>query len=421
MSRVSWIVPLLALGLAGPRPAEAWDEFSDARTPPRFVLRAGTLSLTFKGELEVELHDVDGRGGPGHDSPTDTKTLGTRSPFVELDSFWVALRLGIGEHVGIFSFMDFRPEGSRLGAAWLDLDIVGPSWLRHHLEAGYNSPFVAMDRRTERYPLQATAWWREPELHLVYEARFTLLTRLHLDAGVSLAMMRPLTLAGVQDSTAHPGTINILGLGPARPFSGNGPVGGARLGLDAWGARVEVFGVLGRMAAEGGTDVLRSAFPNYRFLPGDRGSDRHGAFAWAGGRAGYEDHGVRVLLEGILAREDLLTRWGACAQASYEIALPGWQGWLPALEPLLRVETLRILDGDRPRDGHALRSPALANAASWDYDVLTVALIARVYRDLVRLRVEYSFIREHNGVPALEVAGEPFRNDELLVQAEVRF
>jgi len=52
---------------------------------------------------------------------------------------------------------------------------------------------------------------------------------------------------------------------------------------------------------------------------------------------------------------------------------------------------------------------------------LTLALITDVYRDLFKIRVEYSFLREHNGVPGQGVGDAPLRNDELMVQLELRF
>jgi len=402
--------------------AAAFDEFSDKRSPTSFMLTAKDLTLVIKGELELELHDIEGSGGPGHDSPTDKKTLGTRSPFVEIDGFWLALRVGVGQHIGVFSVLEFRPDGAGVGAVWADARWTGPARFAHHVEAGYHTPIVKIDRRTERYPLIATAFWRESELHLAYEARARLAHRVQLDLGASLAMMRPLDLAGVQESESQAGTINVLGLGPARTLSGGGPVGGGRLGLDVYGAFLEGFGFVGRLAAEGGTDVLRSALPNYRHLDAYHEGNAYGDFFWAGGRVGYRGQGVHAWVEGIVSREDLLRRWGAYAQASFRIPLPVPGDWLPAIEPLVRVETFRIIGGDRVQaSGHALRSTAPANAASWDHDALTLALIFEVFRDLFRVRVEYSFLRERNGVPGLDVSNEPFRNDELLVQLELRF
>lgn len=414
---------LLLLLLAA---APAWagvDEFDDERSPPRFVLRSGELSLTLKGELEVELHDIEGEGGPGHDSPSDQRTVGTRSPTVAIDAFWLALRVGIGEPLGVFSVLEFSASGARVGAAWLDLRLDGPSWLTHHLELGLHTPLVKVERHTERYPLVATAFWRQQEFHLSWLGRARVARRAAVELGLWLAMQRPLELAAVQESEQGAGTINILAYGPARAFSGNGPVGGALLAVRAWGASAEIFGSIGRLSAEAGTDTLRSALPNYRDLDGYAGDDPRGGTAWwAGARVGYDDFGVHLRVEGILSAEDLLRRWGGYAQAGYRYSLPGAGPWLTSIGALVRGEVLRIRDGDAvQQSGRALRSTALVNATSWDWEVLTLAQTTEIYRDVLRLRVEYSFIRERNGVPDLAVADVPFRNDELGIQLELRF
>ena len=71
----------------------------------------------------------------------------------------------------------------------------------------------------------------------------------------------------------------------------------------------------------------------------------------AGGRVGYLAHGVNVLVEAIASQDGLIHRRSGYAQAS---------------------TTVRLREPDR-----ALRSTAPINAVSWDWDVLTVALIHR--------------------------------------------
>jgi hypothetical protein len=404
-------------GLAAPRAARAgFDEFAEEHSPTHFELRAGLLTLALKGEVELELHDLEGSGGPGYDSPTDTRTIGTRSPVVEIDTFWLAPRVGIGEALAVNSVLEFTQTSARVSAVWFDVEVRGPAWLTHHVEVGYHTPIVKIDRVTERYPLIGSVYWREPEVHVSYEGSARVCGDVTVDLGVSLAMMRPLGYASVQESTSQVGTINVIAYGPARAFSGNGPVGGGRLRVSAWGAFVEGFGFVGRLAAEGGTDVLRSGFVTGTYTAGGRD------FWWAGGRLGYQGHGLTAFVEAIASREDELRRWGAYGQASYRVVLSDEWRWLPSLEPVVRYEAYRILDSTRVGDsGRALRTTAVGYAVTWDWDILTLSLVTEVYRDIVRLRVEYYFIWEKNGVPALSIADEPFRNDELLVQLEVRF
>lgn len=412
---------LLGALLFTPAPASAFDEFADGFSPTHFQLRSRYLTLTIKGELELELHDLEGRGGPGFDSPTDTRTIGTRSPFVEIDSLWLALRIGFPAQIAVNTYVELTTWDARVGAVWLDYRGRGPSWLGHHVELGYHTPIVKIDRRTERYPLIGTIYWRQPELHLSWTGTFRLAERVELGLGLSVAMMRPLDFAGVQESTSQPGTINLLASGAARVYSGNRPVAGGRLRLAAYGVYIEGFGFVGRLASEAGTDVLRSGFPNYRDLPGYGGAEDD-SFAWYGGRIGYSGPHLRALVEAIASREGLLRRWGVYGQVSYAFELRPGATLVHTLETLVRWESYRLLDSaEVGPSGRALRSPAPINAVSWDYDVLTVALITDVYRDLVKLRLELYLIWETNSVPAAGVANEAFRNNELLAHVELRF
>ncbi|MBN2797589.1 MAG: hypothetical protein JXX28_00420 [Deltaproteobacteria bacterium] len=412
---------LLAL-LLSPVANAGFDEFSDDFATPNIVIHSEELTLTLKGELEVELHDIEGKGGPGYDSNTDTLTLGTRSPIVEIDTFWLAYRVGLSDGLAVNSAVEFTTRGARVGSAWLDWRQDRSERMEHHVELGYHTPIVALDRRTERYPLAGTATWRSPELHAAYELAWRPARAVRVDLGGSLAMMRPLSLAGVQESTSQTGTINILTYGEARSYSGNAPVAGGRGRLTVHGAFAEGFGFVGSLAAQYGTDSLRSAFPNYRELPGAAAEDPDHRAWWWGGRVGYDAHGAHLLAEGILTREGLIRRQMAYAQASYRVRLRDRDRAVHFLEPVLRVERYRLPDGAVVQpSGRALRSTAPINAVSWDWDIVTAALLVGVWRDLVLVRAEADWIDEHNGVPDLDQPDEPFRNDEWRIQVEVRF
>lgn len=419
------IVALLFCCAAALSPLTArasFDEYSDAHAPRNLQLHAEDLTLTLKGEVELELHDLQGQGGPGYDSPTDTRTIGTRSPFVEIDGFWLALRVGLTEALQVNSVLEFWQQGARVGAVWGDWRSAAPGWLEHHVEVGYALPIVAIDRGTERYPLLGTVYWREPEFHVAYEGRAALGAAATLEVGASLAVMRPLTFTPVQDSRSQPSTISILGYGPAKAYSGNGPVAGGRVRLTAWGVWLEGFGFAGRLAAQHGTQTLDELY-NYKDLPGASGADgADDGFAWYGGRVGVDLGGAAVLVEAIASTEGLLRRRGAYGQLGLRLALRDPTRLFHSLRPVLRYGTYRIVDGGTVQtSGRALRSTAPVYAGAWDYDVFTAALACAVYRNLLLLRVEYAVVREHNGVPDLGLADDPFDNNELLLQAELRF
>ena len=425
MRAVRRAFPALLLFLLLPHFAAraSFDEFSDEQRPAHFELNTGhQLSLAIKGELKLGLHDIEGSGGPEHDSPTDTLTLGTRSPHIELDSFWLALRLGFSKHLNVNTLLEFSTSRASLSAVWIDFRTEAPKRLFHRAEIGYQTPIVAIDRRSERYALAATSYWKSPEFHLAYEGAFFFTPKIHLELGLSIAMMRPLTFSGVQQSNFQSGTINVLSYGPAKSFSGNGPVGGGRLRIEAYGAFLEAFGFIGKLAAQSGTDMLRSGFPNYRTLKGySTASALSGDFHWFGGRLGFWGKRLKVFAEIVASREDLLDRFGAYAQISYALALPFLGKWLCSVEPLVRLETMRILGSTEAKDGVALRSPAMINAVSWDWNAVTAALALEVFDDLVFLRFEYYVLLEKNGVPALGIDESPFANNELLIQLSLRF
>lgn len=399
----------------------AFDEFSDHFSPKNFELRTEHLTLVLKGEIELELHDLQGRGGPGFDSVTDTRTLGTRSPFVEIDTFWLAPRLEFSRTTAVNSILEFTPRGTSVSAVWFDTRIRSPTSLEHHLEIGFHTPFIKVDRRTERYPLIGSIYWRQPEVHVAYEGQWAVADEILLQIGLSAAFMRPLALTSVQDANSRRGTINVVSYGLARPYSGNAPVWGAKLEAEVFGVTGTLFAFVGRLAAEAGTDELRSNFGNYRALdPGGRGLDS--TFRWGGGRLAYARYGIRILAEAIVSQESLLRRGGAYIQAGYELSTTEQKVFFHSVEPIVRYEIYRIqnatvVDGQ----GLALRSPAPSQALTWDFNILTLGLALAVYRDLVRARIEYVWVDEINGVPGLNLGDQPIKNNELLVQLELRF
>ena len=86
--------------------------------------------------------------------------------------------------------------------------------------------------------------------------------------------------------------------------------------------------------------------------------------------------------------------------------------------------------GWRPRCGGAANAgggePKKKNegnidAVAWDWEIWTFALIADLHRHFAKLRIEYALINEDNGVSQLDLPSEPFLNNELVVQLELRF
>jgi len=401
------------------RPAMAFDRFDGPHAPSHFGATSNDATLVVKGDLRLSIHDLEGRGGPGFDSPTDTRTIGTRSTYASIDTCYLAGRLQLQPSLAVNTSLALDATAAHLDEAWFDFRFVGPADTYHHVEVGRRPPFVATDRRTARYPLAGTLYWRSPEMHVTYEVATTPLSPLGIAVGISAALVRPLGFAPVQNAVRERGTINVLSYDPERVYSGVSGIYGGKFALRGWGVTLEGFGFAGHLAAEAGTDELLSNFDNVQSLGGNATQRQ---LLWGGGRATLDLAGFLASLEAITSQDGLLQRFTWYAQLSYPWRRGTGADLLPGLEPLVRYEQYRLRHSTEVHaDGRALRSPALSQAITWDFDITTLALIARLYREFLELRCEYTLVREYNGVRALRISNSPFRNNEAQLELAVRF
>jgi hypothetical protein len=219
----------------------AFDEFDTMHAPPRFALSYEDLTLEIKGRARLGLHDLQGEGGPGYDSPTDTATIGTRSPFVELDSFELAFRLNWQELLWLNTNVTFTTAGASLGAIYFEYKQDLETWFSHGAEIGYQNSIVATHRHTVRYPLIATQYWKNPEYHAAYGARFQPSENTSIVLYASVSMMRPLKSEPIHGSSTYAGSLKTLSYGTAKAFSGNSAAGTALVRISTHGFTAEGF------------------------------------------------------------------------------------------------------------------------------------------------------------------------------------
>lgn len=399
----------LALTLSASSACAGFDPFADDRARPRFAIDGPDgLRLVLKGAAELSWLDIEGAGGEGRDSTTDTRSLGTRSPYLRLDRVRLAPRLQTPDGLALLTELRFSPESAHARAAWLDGRWHPSETLCIHAELGFARPFVSVDPQTRRASLAQRIWWDRAEAHAVVEAAWQG-QGWGIDGGISVAQVRPLASAPVNDASPG-GTIALLIHDAARPISGGQTIYGARLATRYAGLRVEAFGFVGRLAPDGGTDTLRNQIEGFRELPGFNIQDprqQDSTLWWAGGRVDWRVGAVRARAEYVTARESLLRRTTALLQTGVDVTLrPG--SWLPAGALILRGEIYRL------HNAAALRVRSVSQAVSWDWTVLTLASRLRVYRRVLWLRVEHSLLREGRGGPR-------FDNDETTAQLELRF
>ena len=402
------------------QPSMAFDEFDTMHAPPRFALSYEDLTLEIKGRARLGLHDLQGEGGPGYDSPTDTATIGTRSPFVELDSFELAFRLNWQELLWLNTNVAFTTEGASLDAISFKYKQDLETWFSHGAEIGYQNSIVATHRHTVRYPLIATQYWKNPEYHAAYGARFEPSENTSIVLYASVSMMRPLKSEPIHGSSTYAGSLKTLSYGTAKAFSGNSAAGTALVRISTHGFTAEGFGHIGQIATKNGINTLISDFPYYRSLSAFNPETNTSLIWWAGGRLAYDGFGVHLLAEAIASSEQHLKRAGMYGQASYTYSRDA--NYFNTFEILARYEQTWLLDAANPLStSHALRSPELNNAISWDHRIVTLAARLNLIGDILSLRLEYSFFMEKNGVPALNIPDEPFDDNELLLQIEARY
>ena len=400
--------------------AWAFDEFDTQHAKPRFALSFEDLTLEIKGRARIGLHDLSGKGGPEYDSPTDAATIGTRSPFVDLDSFDLAFRLNWNEMIWFNTNIAFTTSDTSLSAIYFEYKQDLNDWFSHGAELGYQNPLFATHRHTIRYPLIATQYWKNPEYHLAYGARFQLEENTAIAIYLAASFMRPLKSEPIHGSYQYAGSLKTLSYSSAKPFSGNSAAGSALLRLSSYGLSLEGVVQFGNIVTKDGINTLISDFIYYRSLPDFDPNQTSTMAWWAGARLAYNGYGVHIMGEFLASKEQLIERMGMYIQASYTYKREA--KFLNEFEILARYEQTWLSNSTNPIDDtHALRSQDTNNAISWDHKIITIAGKAHILDDILAIRLEYSFFLEDNGVPKLNIPNKSFDDDELLILIEARY
>ena len=402
---------LLSLGSAMATVNDFADEFSASR----FVLEVPDgSSIVLKGLSQFSLRDIEGRGGPGYDSITDTRTVGTRSPSVGLDVSMLAASLILRGGWQWNMQLGFSQSSAWTDAAWLEWSGGGEK-IDLSFEAGHHHTVVARHEWGARRSLGSRVYWGSPEEHFVGELS-TELGAVRISSAVSIAMMRPLGASTLNDGGDQAGTLAALSYDDARIFSGNTPVLGGLFMAGLGPAELTFFGFKGGLAEQGGINELFNRMANYSSLSGDTSSNN---FNWWGGRFDLDGDLGQFVSEAVFSTEGLLNR--RLLQGEARARIKSIER-LESVEPWVRYEELTIIDGDEMvESGLPFRSVATSQAITWDWTVYTAGLSVWWSNRWVALHVEYAVILEENGAEDLSVENEPIANNEMTMQLELRF
>ena len=391
------------------------NDFSEEYAASRFVLSAPDGStLLLKGQSRFSLRDIEGAGGPGYDSITDTRTIGTRSPSVGLDDSMLAAELSLQGGWAWHLQLAFSPTSAYADAAWVEWSRANQR-INVSFEVGHHHSVVARHEWGARRSLGSRVYWGSPEEHLVGEASLTL-GAVDLRWAGSVAMMRPLGAANLNDGGDESGTLSALSYDSSRTFSGNRPVVGGLMSAKVGPVDLSLFGFIGTLAEQGGVSELYNRMANYSSLSGDTSATD---FHWWGGRWDVDGELGQIVAEAVSSREGLLER--RLYQIEVRSIIKSINKF-DSIEPWSRFEKLSILNGDvEVEEGLPFRSAATSQAITWDWDVYTFGISFRWPNRWVALHLEYALILEQNGSDNLSIENEPIANNETTMQLELRF
>lgn len=400
--------------------ALAYDEFDEAYAPNNVALHFNDLSLLLKGRMRLALHDLQGEGGPRFDSPTDTQTIGTRSPFIELDSFDLAFRLQWLKTLSLNASVEFLTSGASLSSIYFAYTDYLTPVIEHRAELGYMQPIFATHRHSARYPLIASTNWKNAEYHAAYSLLFHLNHSTLLRLVLAVSMMRPLKSSPLHASPTYKGSFSLISYADAKAFSGNSAAGSALLALQIHNFELEAFGFVGKLSTAQGIDILIADFPHYRLSPQFEPDATSALALLAGARVSFNMLGFHFMAEASYNKLQYLEQLGYYAEGGFTWSRSA--SWFHSLSLLLRYEQLFLLHSDTPLSSSmALRSPEVSNAISWDYSIATFAIHGKIFREFLSIRLEYALIFEQNEVAALNQRNLDIDNNELLLQLEARF
>ena len=139
------------------------------------------VGIEISGEAEVELINVEGKGGAQHEDDF-LKKIETRSPYTQIDKTVLDFKLIYTDYLTYNFSARFDDDG-----AYADRHILQYKKNNIRIELGKNRPHIALKKNTEAYPLIGTAYWKGREYHLDIEREYSSAL-----FGASIALKRPI-------------------------------------------------------------------------------------------------------------------------------------------------------------------------------------------------------------------------------------
>lgn len=331
------------------------------------------------GELEIEFRDTQ--------KDDDIKDAEARFQF---DKFVLKPEVNFTKsNISLKAELEFKPDEAYFANGGVYFKNLP---LDSQIFAGLKSRFIGASRKTEVYPLVGTALWRYEQLQVNWEAE-----KDPFYWGVAFGEGLRLGTKQVAEDSSY----KMLRDNRNVTHKTGHPEYGVKLGVNPdigdWGSLdVLGFGFFGELSSDD-IDLLASKLSDY-----DSNSDTMRRY---GGRLVYKykfDKLKELTLAGEGARFDdgVLERTAWYIQGSHKWKFK--RTYLCSFEPLIRYGQL---DTDWTK--------SFKKSASWDREMLTVALITELAKN-VKLKAEYYINNEKTGDRGVN-------NDEFLMQLEYKF
>jgi len=374
------------------------------------------VGIEISGEVEVELIDVEGRGGTLYRDEFIQK-VDYRSPFVEIDKTVLDFKLLYTDNLTYNFSLRFDDNG-----AYADKHFLKYQRGSSKLEFGKNRPLIALKRKTEGYPLIGTAYWKGRQYHLDYQRNFKTSS-----AGISVALKRLINY----DAAAEDESFEMMVYDDAEKIDGQTIEFGMRAEKTFEPLKIQGWYYWGKLVDdEEWKKRLHYDFDYYANIEDDQtlSDSAYVGHFWFGGRAELLLGEVLSRAEYIYSEDGFLPRHGYYVETSTSFSLLSLNNIFALLrfgelkiDPMRLTDTFMnpyrneykkiLLENDDEDDERFY--PLLKDPQTWNRTMITFALGYDI-TSYAKLKFEYYILNEKTG-------GKDVKDNQILVQLKLNF
>ncbi len=338
------------------------------------VMSLRGAKLEIGGELELEIIDSQANGGGGNSNPR-----------MSIDKIVITPKVHVSSDILFKADIEFSPDSAvKLDEAWVKFSgLPLNSWVT----LGQEDPFIHVSRKTESYPILGYAFWQDEDLGVfmggsagpVYYRLSATNGRRLRDRQASEDATFPIPTDDDSNGENNANKQIGVGLGLNHSFK------------DGHSVDILPFWYTADLTANDITYLNTiSGYANTT----NQDQTRYGV------NLDYTLGGFEFFAQYMMAEDGVLDRDGWYVQPSYKQKLG--MNRLQSVEFLLRYEEYNV---DLPN--------VSTDSRTWDRQTMTIAIISEIVKGL-KIKTEYYLNDEDTG-------GSDVDNNELLVQAEVKF